>query len=102
MNSAIITEHARHRIKERLGIRKSAQNKIANRALEYGISHSDVSGKLKRYIDKTYLSYKNGNNIKIYGDNIFVFHDNILLTVWMLPNEFKNVANKIADKKVNG
>ena len=102
MKNIIITKHASIRIKQRMGIKKKAQRKVVERAYARGIMHKDVSGRLKKYLDKTYLSHHNGNNIRIYGDNVFLFCNNVLLTVWVLPNDFKSVANKISYNKKSG
>lgn len=95
MKSVVITDHAKNRMKERMGIKPKAQQRIAERAYKKGIRHADTVGNLKRYVDKAYLSYGKSNNIRIYGDNIFLFHNNVLLTVWVLPSDLKTVAHKI-------
>ena len=103
MNNIIITDHASKRIKQRMGIKKKAQYKTVERAYSKGIRHCEVNGRLKRYVDKAYLSHGKSNNIRIYGDNMFLFHNNVLLTVCVLPTDLKSVANKISHyKKVCG
>ena len=93
--SIIITTHAKKRAKERLGIGKNLTVKLAEKALTYGLTHSDTKGSLKRYCDKIYLSHRKANNIRIYNRKIFVFKDSILITIINLPNNLSNIADSI-------
>lgn len=85
----IITEHAYGRAKERLGWNTSALIKMAEKAYLEGIKHGDTKSSLKKYIDKLWFDYKKANNIRIYGENIFFFSGNILITIYQLPNNLK-------------
>lgn len=61
MPDVVMTNHSVKRTKERIGLSKKIADKNAQRALEYGITHSEAKGGLCRYLDKLYLS--NGNAI---------------------------------------
>jgi hypothetical protein len=85
MKNIILTDHAVNRIKERIGIKKKAAPRIAEKAWLNGISHSDTRGKLNRFITSLFFKYKTANNIKIYGKHIFIFCGSTLVTVLHLP-----------------
>jgi hypothetical protein len=80
-----ISEHASTRMKERLGIPKSAHQRTAQRAFDQGVKHSETFGNLCRYLDKQYLSHSQANNMRVHGHHIFVFADTVLITVLHLP-----------------
>jgi hypothetical protein len=94
-----VTYHAEERIKIRMGLGKSAFEKVATKALECGLKHKDVAGKLKRYLDKIYLDHGNANNMRIYNNKIFLFCGDILITVFDLPSEFRKTVEKIKKQK---
>lgn len=87
-----ITKHAYKRAKKRLRWSKETLNKMAATSLEKGLSHSDCKGRLNRYVTRIWNKNKNANNIKIYGENIFIFRDLILITIYRVPN---NIAKCI-------
>lgn len=83
----IITDHAYERAKERLGWKKQALNKMAKLAFDKGVKHKETKGTLNKYIYKLWVSHKFCNNIKIYGEDIFFFSNNTLITVYRLDNK---------------
>ena len=88
MLDTIITEHAYKRAKERCGWNKKALNRMLERICTDGTNHNEVSGKLKRYIDKVYLTHKNASAFKIFGSYLFIFSSNRLLTVYNVPHKY--------------
>ena len=46
----VVSDHADIRIKQRMGLGHGAANKIAETAFEEGISHSETTGRLNKYI----------------------------------------------------
>ena len=91
-----ITTHAKHRIKERCG---KSTDRIAGIAFDNGLTVNDTSGSLNRFL--TCLSYHSdhGNNIKIYGDKVYIFNCKTLVTVLNLPSHYRNTVNKLMDKR---
>ena len=85
----LITKHAYDRVKERLGWKSKVLDKMAEKIFLDGIKHKDTKGKLRRYLTKLWFSYKYCNNVRIYGENIFFFCDNRLITVYQLPNNLR-------------
>lgn len=95
--TALLTVHGEERIKDRIG--KKINIDIANKALNNGISHSETTGSLKRYIDSLYFRNQSANNIKIYNYNVYIFVNTLLITILMLPNKYKSTVDKIKIKK---
>lgn len=85
----LITEHAYERAKERLKWKSKVLDKMAEKAFLEGIKHKDTKGSLMRYLTKLWFNYKHCNNVRIYGENIFFFCDNRLITVYQLPNDLR-------------
>jgi len=93
MSELFITEHAFKRLKERCGLNKRGAKSLTSKALRDGVSREDISGNFGDYIDNLYLQYAGtGNNIRVYGMNIFVFSDSRLLTVLHVP---KNLIRRL-------
>ena len=84
-----ITEHSFIRAKQRLGLNEQAFKKMAVKAYISGKAHDKVKGQLKDYITELYLRYKNANNVKIYGEVVYIFCNNVLITLYQLPNDLK-------------
>lgn len=97
--SAVLTDHGEKRVRKRMGLGKKVAPNVANKALELGITHSEVTGSLKKYLDKLYLSHHNANNIRIYNRNIFLFHNDILVTVIDLPSNHFHTVDKLKTKR---
>lgn len=93
-----VTTHAGKRIRERIGVNKKSVQTISDRALQRGLSHADLTGKLKRYVDKLYLNGEVANNIKVYAEKVYLFRNTTLITVISLPTGLKKLANKLSKK----
>ena len=92
---AYITKHAVQRTKQRVGLPKSAAARNADRALRDGIQHNETSGGLHRYIEALYWRHCTANNIRIYCNNVYIFHDDILITLFPLPGKYRKTAAKL-------
>lgn len=92
---AIVTNHAKQRAKDRLGVSKKIADKVATKALEGGVTHSLAKGNLKSYLDKLYLKHRNANNLRVYNRKVYLFNNTVLITVINLPNSLIKVADKI-------
>lgn len=91
-NMINVTEHAEKRAKERCGWSRSAIHRMAEKAFESGITHSETRGKLHRYLSKIYMKEKNTNNLRVYGTNIFLFAGHTLITVYNIPKDMLSGA----------
>lgn len=80
-----VTYHARKRLKERLGIRKSACVRHAQLVFDKGTPRQEVSGNLRRYMNKKHLQDPSINEMRLYGEFIYMFCDESLVTVFGVP-----------------
>ena len=95
-----VSKHGAKRARQRVGIPKKAVDRMARTALERGIGHEEATGKLRDYIGWLYEKYDgNGNNIRVYGDKVYVFHDAILITVLNVPGEHRKAAKWQMEKR---
>ena len=99
---AHVTDHAAKRTKERLGLSKRLTVKNAERALSEGLSHKETNGSLYRYIESLYWKHQTANNIRIYCNNVYIFHNTLLITVYALPQRYRKVENKLRKRKNHG
>lgn len=91
----IITKHAYKRAKERLGWKKQSLKRTAHIALRSGIRHNQLTGQINRYVSRLYLTHKNCNNIRIYGQNVFMFKNVTLITIFRVPNNLIKYLKKM-------
>ncbi len=99
MFQAIVTRHARQRIKKRSSIPPRCIQKEADYALNFGLKHGELTGQLKRYADKLYLEEERANNIRVHRGLIWLFAGNTLLTVIDLPGNLARAASKLIRRK---
>lgn len=99
MSCIIITDHAKNRTKERIGLPKRVIEKNAERAFAEGIRHNETSGGLKRFLDGLYLNGKKANNLRIYCGNVYLFCGNVLITVIRLPPVYRKTVDSIWKKR---
>lgn len=96
---ARVTNHGELRIRKRIGVKRKAVDKLADRALKEGIGRTEFSGSLRRYLDGMYYHYnEEANNIKVWSEKVWVFAGEVLITVLDLPQRYKNSANGKANK----
>lgn len=88
----VVTDHADTRLKERLGLPRSARQKAAERAFEQGKTHGDARGRLKRYLDRCWLQHKNCNNVRIHAEHLWFFAGRHLVTVYEVPKKLRGGA----------
>jgi hypothetical protein len=97
--SAQVTHHAEDRGKERLGLAKAALHRTAEIALRDGIKTADTTGQLRRYLDKLYFHDRTANNIRIHGEQVFIFADEKLITVHPVPRELRHMLAKVRERR---
>ena len=95
----IITRHGDFRTRKRVGVNRSAVEKMARKALANGVARHETKGGLRRYLDYLYHYNESAANIRVWSEKVWIFTDrNILVTVLDLPQRYKNRANSIAKK----
>lgn len=90
-----VTKHADKRMRSRVGIPRSAVKKMAAKAMSEVVARLDTHGSLRRYLDKLYYYNQTANNIRVWGEKVWIFSDNTLITVLDLPQRYKNRANNM-------
>lgn len=91
--AATLTDHAAKRAKERLGVPKRAALKNADRAFEYGLRLDNATGDLKRYMSGLNRN-RGGGDARIYGEHVYIFVGQQLITVYRLPREFQKTVER--------
>lgn len=95
----IITRHAKKRLKERNGFNKKSMQRMADRAYEKGIPLSETKGQLHKWVTSVYFRNTEVNNLRIYGDKLYLFRDNILITILQVPQKYVNDMEAFIKKK---
>lgn len=91
----IITKHAKQRMKQRCGANKKSADRIAEIAYKKGLKHSKLTGNLRKWVDGLYLKHKQGNQIRLYGDKAYIFHNERLITVIQIPHNLVKEVDKL-------
>lgn len=100
MGRCVVTRHAEHRVRERVGIPKKAVRRAAANAMTDGIKRTETNGALRRYLD--YLYFKGdcmANNIVVYNDKIYLFNEDTLITILNVPGAHMKQTAKLMQKK---
>lgn len=98
----MVTRHADRRMRERLGVPRSAVRRVAERAMRDGMCREDFHGSLRRYLDALYYYNETANNIRVWAEKVYIFHDKSLITVLDLPKRYRNRANSAVKEKADG
>lgn len=88
-----LTVHAYERSKERGAGKGECAYKNAEKAFVKGKSPEDFDKQTRKYLENV-LKGSKGNNIKVWGNNIYLFFDNILITVFPMPAKMNNKKPK--------
>ena len=72
---------------------------IAEKALEFGITHAETKGKLSKHLDGIFLLNYKPTNMRVYNHSVYLFNGNILITVLPLPHKFWAYADKLQKQK---
>lgn len=93
-----VSRHADRRVRERVGIPRSAVKKMAARARAEGVSRLDTKGSLRRYLDALYHYNEQADSIVVYNEKVWIFSGTTLITVLDLHQRYKNRANGMQKK----
>jgi hypothetical protein len=94
-----ITNHAESRGKDRMGLNKKAIKRIAEKSLTKGLKHSDFKGSFKRYLDGIYLRHGTANNMRIFNNEVFIFKEDILITILDIPYKYHKVIEQVKERE---
>ncbi|MGB3798558.1 MAG: hypothetical protein WA952_02015 [Lewinella sp.] len=79
------TPHAYDRAKERLGLNRKALSKKLPKVIQDGLSAEDALGTLKYYLLSKQRESGAAGGAIVYGENVYIFNDRMLVTVFRLP-----------------
>lgn len=95
----IVTKHAKERMKERCGLKEKSVDRMAKIAYEKGLRHGDLTGNLKKWVDSLYFYDRRANQIRLYGDKAYIFHNEKLITVIQIPHNLVKEVVRINRKE---
>lgn len=84
-----ITHHAFERIKERCGLNKKAAYHIVQKAYDNGTDISEIKGYLLPWAKKKLQRFEKGERALVYGDFVYTFKYDTLITVIRMPQKGK-------------
>ena len=88
-----VTRHAKKRLKERSGLQKGSMARISEKAFTQGINYGDTKGRLRKWIAK--VDFDSGTKMtKLYGDTLYLFDDNRLVTILQVPADLARDRKK--------
>jgi hypothetical protein len=90
--SIFVTKHACKRARKRYRWNSDTLKRMAIKAFDTGLRRNNTAGYLKIYLDKKFEKYERTNNLRVYGETVFVFVHNHLVTVWTLPVQLRPLA----------
>jgi hypothetical protein len=93
------TAHGKDRIRDRVGVPLKSVDRVAQTAFDRGVTHAETAGSLNRYLSGIYLNKHRGNNLRIWGEKVYIFENDALITVLNLPNKYKRVVREIMRKR---
>ncbi len=82
-----VTMHAKKRLKERNGWCRQTSERMLIRIYKEGIREKDFTGKQKLWVKTHKKDYFKNADYVIYGDKVYVFHGNLLITVHKAPKK---------------
>ena len=83
-------------MKNRCGFNKKSCERMAQKAFDNGITHSQTKGRLNKWVTSLYFRNKNANNIRLYGDKAYIFAGETLVTVIQIPTDLtKNMKSMV-------
>ena len=80
-----ISEHARKRIRERVGSLGGRVNAYVQTAWEQGRKLEDLPEPVQRYVSKAKVDYADTATLRVLNGYVFIFDGARLVTVYTLP-----------------
>jgi hypothetical protein len=71
---------------------------MSGRAFELGLERNNTGGRLKKYLDRLWDNHKEANNMRLYGETLFIFSNHRLITIWHLPPDLRPLAKVFHSK----
>lgn len=94
-----VSKHAEERLKERCGFNKKACERMAQKAFDEGIRHSQTKSRLHKWVTSVYFQNIKANNIRLYGDKAYIFCGDTLVTVLQIPLDLVRDMKSMIEKE---
>jgi hypothetical protein len=95
----VISEHARMRIKERVG-KKIDPERFVELAQERGLKHNECKGNLRKWVDSRVLYYGRRLRPLVYSNHLLlVSGGDVLVTVLDVPASLHDLVAKLQQRK---
>lgn len=88
-NKLVISSHAYKRARQRISWSRNALNRMTVLAYTCGIRRYQLKGRLKHYTDELMEGYSKRPEIRIYGEFIYIFRNQTLVTLYQVPCELR-------------
>ena len=98
MNNVIITKHACERMRKRIGIPKKAVERKAVKAFYLGRRVSEGCGVLGKFMARCIDFDRWHHYDVVYGNFLYIFNRNILITVYGVPSEIRHMRMRNQDR----
>ena len=99
-DTVYVSEHAFKRAKERLGWNEKTTLRMLKKVYDLGTRDKDIKGALSLWIKERMSRYSNGEYSILYGNHLFIFQDNMLVTVLHTPTKVK-IETKIGGEHIS-
>jgi hypothetical protein len=86
MDCIYISDHAADRLKERNGWSEKTSLRMLKRVFDNGTKEGNLKGAVRHWLD---AKHDDGNmsSFIVYGNVLYVFHDNVLVTAYTVPTK---------------
>ena len=84
-----ISRHAFDRAKERLGWKKKTLKRLIQKIYRSPNVLKQASGAFKKYLLYKRKLHPETREVRVHGENLFFFADNVLITVYRADNRFR-------------
>ena len=88
-NKLVISNHAYKRARQRISWSRNALNKMSVLAYTNGLRRYELKGKLRHYTDDLLIGSAKKPQIRIYGEVIYIFRNQTLVTLYQIPSELR-------------
>ena len=83
----MVTKHGEKRMRKRVGINKHSVCRMAEIVYEKGTRYCETKGRIHKYLEEVGNRNQLGNELVVHGNNLYIYRDNWLITVWALPGK---------------
>ena len=94
-DTIFVSEHAFDRMKERNGWNRKAAIRMVKKIYDNGLRPNEAGGKAKKYM-KNRAEHNPEDDIALYGEYIYIFRDNTLITAFSINSVLSGNKKAVA------